>query len=457
MKYIKLYENFTPITINNAKPFRVKNGLNKSMMVLRDSISSLRRRLQEEKSLAKRSKMNRDINKKVQKLAELNFKNLKQIEYFANNPVKESLDEEEETDNLDVILKSPDFKPEDILDYMGMDEEDYEIEKESEFDYFLRKYITKPKYDKDGITFNIKLNYLENILDIETGILDYILRIARSHDGYSDYYVDDSEMEYLQNYLPKNVVHDIEKLAKTFNYDINLDDSDEEHLGQIVEFFNDIGLNSDIQDFKNEISYENERAIEKAARKLLEELPIDVDRNWTGKFDLEISLSYDTIIEHIKQNKLEVKTIKEFIQNMNHDLSYDFEYDMKQEFLGDFKDLVREVENVVDKYLSSPDDIFPKIIECDNLEFFKKNIDLAVFNYWYDTWISGNRKQLTLFEIAKLNNKSILEWFKSYDFQKYIISESEAEIYKLLLVVEIINPKIKEDYEYLLDSDKYNI
>jgi hypothetical protein len=124
MKYIKTYENFTPITINNAKPFKVKQGLNKSMMVLRKSITSLRRRLGEEKSAKRRSELNRDINIKTQKLAELNFKNLKQIEYFANNPIVENL---ENSETLLSVLKSEDFKPEDILNYMGFD---YEVETE---------------------------------------------------------------------------------------------------------------------------------------------------------------------------------------------------------------------------------------------------------------------------------------------------------------------------------------
>ena len=122
MKYIKTYENFKPITINSAKPFKVKKGLLKNAVYLQKGIKSDRKRLGREKDPAKRTKLNNDKNSKIQKLKSISFKTLKQAEYLRNNPVKESYSDDEDDDkqNLIQILESPDFKPEDIESRSGL-------------------------------------------------------------------------------------------------------------------------------------------------------------------------------------------------------------------------------------------------------------------------------------------------------------------------------------------------
>ena len=84
------------------------------------------------------------------------------------------------------------------------------------------------------------------------------------------------------------------------------------------------------------------------------------------------------------------------------------------------------------------------------------------FTYTYDSWINYNRNRLNLFELAKHYNKSILQWFKSYEFQKQILEDNnflttDATIYKSLQKSEIINPKIESEFGYLVDADKYNL
>lgn len=451
MKYIKTYENFTPITINNAKPFKVKKGLNKSMMVLRKSITSLRRRLGEEKSAKRRSELNRDINIKTQKLAELNFKNLKQIEYFANNPIVENL-ENSEDESLLSILKSSDFKPEDILSYMGLEKNDYEID--TEWHWETKSYV--PNYSKNGITFYMKLDQLEDLMGIENGFISYLFNITSNYSS-QDYYVDDEELNYLQGYLSESNIKNIKKLADLLNYDIDLEA--ERDSGEIRTFFEYIGLKSELEDFKREISYENERAIEKSAYSLLNSLPFSIEYKHSGKFTVEVDIEYERIIEYMETNKKDVKNIKEFFENINEssDFTYDFEQEGKYDFMGDFKDLQNDVYNVVDKYLSSPDDIFVKLIECNNLEMFKRKIDLANFTYTYDFRIDYDRKRGNLFNIALLYNNSILEWFKTYEFQENIIDSSDPEMYKLLDEAKILNPKIQDEYGYLVDSENYNL
>ena len=44
MKYIKTFENYTPIKINSAKPFKVKKGLLKNAIYLQKGIKSDKKR-----------------------------------------------------------------------------------------------------------------------------------------------------------------------------------------------------------------------------------------------------------------------------------------------------------------------------------------------------------------------------------------------------------------------------
>ena len=145
------------------------------------------------------------------------------------------------------------------------------------------------------------------------------------------------------------------------------------------------------------------------------------------------------------------------------DFSYDFEYEDKYEFLGDFHEVNTAVVNLCDNYIDNPDEMFPKLIEVDNLELLKDKINLANFFLKYRVYLNYDRKEMYLFYIAKHINKTILQWFKTYNFQKWFIEEYESDIakgsdkYRLLKSSEIIEPKIQSDYEYLVDSEKYNL
>ena len=161
MKYIKTYENFTPIKINSAKPFKVKKNIDKNIKYLQRGISSIKKRLEKQRDVKKHSDMNNDLNSKIQKLKDLNFKKIKQQEYFRNNPVKENLDTEEK--NLIDVLESPDFNPEDIVEYIGLDEKDYKVRSGSYYRY-------EPEYYKDSLTIYMNSRKLEDLMEIENGL-----------------------------------------------------------------------------------------------------------------------------------------------------------------------------------------------------------------------------------------------------------------------------------------------
>lgn len=448
MKYIQKYENFKPIKINSAKPFKIKKNIDTSIKHLHTRIKSLRKRLQNEKNPhnRKHSDMNKDKNDKIQKLKDLQFKQLKQQEYLKNNPIKENLENDDE--NLIDVLSSPEFKPEDILNHIGLEEKEYKIPNKYDSNW------GDPEYTNDGVSMFIKSSKLEKLMGVEEGVINYIINFTSYYSGY-EYYVDDSELDYLNSYLKTEVLEKIKELANLFDYNIDTDEN-----GEINKFFNYIGLDDKLDDFKTEISYENESAIKDASKDLLKRIPFSLDSKHSNDFDLELYFDYDEMIEYMNKHKLDVKTIKEYLENIYEadEFSYDIEYEGgKLDFMGDFKDLNKIVIDIVDTYLNSPDEIFQNLIKCDNIELFKRKLDLAIFAYNYDIWIDHERKRLDLFEIAKHYNGKILEWFKTYDFQSKLIDDSDTEIYNALKVSGIINPEIEKEYGYLIDKDKYNI
>jgi len=444
MKYIKSFEFYTPIKINNAKPFKIKNNIDKSVKYLQKGIKSDKKRLVKQTDIKKRSDLNTNLNSKIQKLKDLTFKKVKQQEYLRNNPITENV-ENEDSENLINIISSPDFKPEDIEKYIGLDKKDYKFDQDYYHDY---------TYTKDGFSILINASKLEELMNIESGVLNYLNSFGGYGGNNYEYYVNDDELGYLSGYLTPEILKKIKELSIIFNHEI---DPDEE--GEISELFNYLSLNKILDDFKSEISMENERAVDLAAKALIKSLPFNFDNKWNTDFDSELYFDYDDMLEYMKKHNMEVKTIKEFLENVyeSNDFSYDFEYEDKQQYLGDFKDLKREVENIVDKYLDAPEDIFPVLIENNNLDVFKDRIELAMFTYNFDIHINYNRKQLNLFEIAKEYDNDILKWFKTYEFQEKIINKSEVTIYKELKNSGIINPKIEKEYEYLVDSGNYNL
>jgi hypothetical protein len=89
MKYLKTFENFKPIKNNLEKPFKIKKNIDKGILHLQKGIKSLRKRIPDENDIKKRTKITLDANKKVQKLAELQLKKVKQNIYLNEHPVDE--------------------------------------------------------------------------------------------------------------------------------------------------------------------------------------------------------------------------------------------------------------------------------------------------------------------------------------------------------------------------------
>lgn len=450
MKYIKHYDNFKPIKINNAKPFKVKKNISKSIQFLQKRINSLRRRMQEQESLKKRSEMNREISSKIQKLSDLTRYQLKQAEYLKNNPVTENVKSEniqseeieKKYDTLLELLESETFESKDILNYIGLDKNKYEIPTEYEYN---KGYIQK--IDINGFTMNINLSTVEDIMNIERGILSYILSYMSSY-GAPEYYVDDDELNYLNGYFKQETLDKIQKLADIFDYKIKINEE-----GEIAKMFIYLGLDSSLEDFKYAISNENQIAIKKVAEEILESIPLEIDHSYgnNSNFNGELIFEYDEMIEFIKKHNKDVSTIEDFLESVSNviDIDYDFEEE-KYHHMGDFNELIDDANNILDKYIDSPDEIFPKLIEANNLELFRNKIDLAYFEYDYDFWFKYVRKHVNLVEMAILYDNSITKWMCTKEFRTILKEKVSNELYNDL-TEKLLN------YETEGDMKKYNL
>jgi len=425
MRYIKTYENFKPIKINSAKPFKVKKNIDKSIQFLQKGISSLRRRIDKpvrKRDVNKSAKLNKDKNEKIQKLKQLQIQKIKQNNYLRNNPVKENL---ETTVDLLTLLSSPDFKAKDILDHIGLEKDEYKFDRD--YNFITNQY--DPSFHDNGMTIFMHLSTLENLMGLDKGVLNYFLQFT----VYNDYehYVDDEELNYLDRYLSDEIIDKIKKLSKLFKTGIKIEEDKWGIMYAIPNLFEELGLKDDLTDFKYEIANEQERALSKSCITQIKTLPFDLSYHYSDDFDAELKFDYETLIEYMKKHNIKVKTISELFENIYEadEFTYENEWERINDYIGDYNDLNNAVEKIIDEYLKWPDEIFPKLILNNNLKLFKKNKEKADFSYYYNTWIKYNKFNGNLFQMAKLiNSQKILEWFRTKEFEQFIETKSNDEI-----------------------------
>jgi hypothetical protein len=440
MRYIKNFENFRPIKINSHKPFKVKKNLDRSIKYLQTGIKSINKRLDSSNGLSNKKKINRiklvkDRNNKVKQLSDLTFKQIKQAEYLKNN-IDENLDSSK--DLIDV-LESENFDSNHILDYLGLDEDEYKIAQ-----YY--SYYESPIYDINGITLLTTSKYLEFLMGIEENSINFVYSFTNYYNQY-EYYVDDDELNYLENYLTTENEKQTIELAKIFGIKLSTDGNRLQE-GQFYKLFDKLGLYYKLNNYKGEISMENERAVEKAAKKVISELPFKIDFINKKDYDIEIEIVYDDVVKHIKENNLkDVKTIKDFLEKCVHEIGTDIEYDKKNQFLGDFKDLNREIENDLDDFITWPDGIFTNLIIENKLKLFKKKIELANFGHYYDIRVNYNNVRKNLFQLSEHYKNSIYNWFKTDEFEEMFMKMNTSK------------EAVENYHNFMLDQDikSYNL
>lgn len=325
-----------------------------------------------------------------------------------------------------------------------------------EFIYEIKKYSgfddNKCKFQYSyGCDFELQIDerYFEGLVGLEEGVIGYFINLSSSYSSY-EHYVDDDELNSISVYLSDDTKKELEKLIKYLEYDINIEED-----GELKELFENLELDDLIDEIKTEISIVHENALEEHSKELMNNFPFEF--SFGNKYDLLLSFNVEDILVYIEEHKLEnIKTLKDFLIEIDYELSYDETYNYYDK-LGDFKDLDLAIYNKINDFVLFPDALIKEFVLKDNLELFKKHIEDADFEYKYKLNINYNLKNYNLFEISKHLKGDILEYFKSYDFQKWFINENDSNRYKLLLKEEIINTKIKKEYSHLVEVDKFNL
>jgi len=308
-------------------------------------------------------------------------------------------------------------------------------------------------YTPDQFELQFNENSLEDFIGIEEGTIGYIRKLSSSYNEY-EHYIEKDELEYVGNYLSGDTLKEIEKLAEFVGIEIDVDKQ-----GEILKLLEELGLEGVMDDMMTEIRMEHERAMENAAGDVVSVMPFEFDFPSRSDFNCELIFDVGDMINYIEKNKLKVDSVKDFIEQCDWG---DFSYEISSyENLGDFKDLNISVYNNIQNFVISPDELFPEFIKSNNLKMFRKLIDDAFFEYKYRYWETYNQKDYTLFQIAKVENNSILEFFKSYKFQEWYLKDldinDKKERYQQLVDDNIIHSKIVDKYGYLIASDKYNL
>jgi len=344
------------------------------------------------------------------------------------------------------------------------DDEDVVFKDVIGLDPTLYTYKVEQQHYGDLSLF-FKKKDLEDLFDVEEGILDFALQFT----GYNDYYyeVDNSEVGY---YLDKEGDFLIDKLFKML--DIK-EKPDPENIYELFEALGDDNVR--IYDITCEIDYQFTAAVEHNCLQALKTLPFDLSSEYGSKYNYELLFEFDKLEEYIEKNKLEdINTLGDLIEKLDISSTFNWsdlnnpwetDYDMK------FDDIYKEFNNIVKKLIEELEKGMkePEYKDPMQLDLFKDIDDEVIrkalehqpvrYNYQYEVFKKMKIKDL---RNAKSVGGKILGWFKSYEFQKnYIASEKnydkKVENYELLRDEKIIHPAIVYEYEYLPEVEKYGL
>jgi len=299
---------------------------------------------------------------------------------------------------LKVILSkiiSGSIEPEEILNYLG----DNDV---------LKKLKSKSgDYDDEMLSIDLNNDDVDDLL----GLYRSTTTIIQNIDTYGyEYYVDDSEIDYIEYYLNDTQKQKLINFAKFVGYENTKYNA--QFYPELIEDFNLESLKSN---YVGELSNIKENAVkEKKTKEIDEPSPVVID--YRG-----IELSYEDAIKFIEDNELEVYTLSELFEHIGSILPYDeeFEYDITD--YENFKDLTQTIDSAIDniwnddfKELQS-DYIIKLIYSFDkNISILKKLFDLIEWNSKERFYMKGYKYYFEMY----YNDSDIHKWIVSSDFNK---------------------------------------
>lgn len=316
--------------------------------------------------------------------------------------------------------------------------------------------LTLHNYWYLDFTLSFKQKYLINFFNLEDGILKWCINVLSPYYGYESN-ADNSEIDFIDGYLDSDNLEKLELLLKYLDIGI-----DYQRTWAVFEVLGEVQIDDksiDIDNFTNEISVEWTNAVKQNIKESLNELPFKITSSSFTNFEIDLEFSIEKIGEYIEKNKLDVKTIKEFLENIDvaNYINYNYlenHYETNYDF--DWSDLnkvfKKYIDNILDKIDLKINFDDPNQLKLFNDDEYSKMINKK---YNFDNELFRNIGIDKLNDAKRAGGK-LLAWFKSYPFQKEYMKDPSVEKYNKLKKEKILHPDIEEEYEYLDAASKYN-
>jgi len=297
---------------------------------------------------------------------------------------------------------------------------------------------------------SVKGKFLEDFLNLEDGIFNWIFTVTCS-SGYYEHYVDDSELDFISGFLTDENLHKLEKVGKFLDIDV----IDKE---RVYDMFIILGNNLiDYREIIYEISEARETVVRKEVNKVIKELPIEFENAYTSRWDIDIVFDVEKIGEYIEENNLtDINTVSDFLENVDFSvLNYELENYYESEFEADYTGMNKEFEKAIDELIEKMD-FREKYDDPNQLKLFNDDFDHPKYKFDFNFFGQIPVNSNIIYKVKNLGGK-LLAWFKSYPFQKNYMKGDDLKKYEFLEIHKIMHPKIKNEYEYLVTSTQYNL
>jgi len=311
-------------------------------------------------------------------------------------------------------------------------------------------YRSDIEVKKDSLILMIDRENIDTVLDIEKGTFEYIDIWSSQYRNY-EWYFDKEEYNYIHTYIESaETFKIIENLADKVDYEIKVEEE-----GEIYEFFKYLGLEDLLSDIKGEVMSVKESSISDHAGDILKKLCFEYENKYYNKKGVYLlKFNYNNVINYIKDNKLNVHSFKELLENTSDvaGMSMDFEYS-SYDYEDSYNAVDRAIQNIVEECIDDDNELMKYIIIGDNLELFKK---------YYKEFDSGsyirdrNTFHYMFTDSIIKKDTEIYNFVSSFEFQDFMISKDKDMLKMYDLLSFCMNPETEKKYRYLKRGNKYD-
>lgn len=326
-------------------------------------------------------------------------------------------------------ISSRELEPEEIENYISI-ESDFDIEEMNHGNLILKM--------SPGI--------ISELMNIEYGVIEHMNYIV---DNDYSVELENDELDYLHYYLNAENIQAIRDIANWLDWDFPEEsknkDGGDNLTGEIKEMFEYLGLDVMFDEMKTEISVMKSESTKQYVKKVLDESPISVEKNfrrWDKKeYGNILTIDYSKTLEfldkyNLKDNVLSIYNLL-LLVGKNLDYSYDVEFN-SSEFDTDV-DLNRIFENEIFDYWDIEEkkpeqNMYLNLIQNNCTDDIKERIDEIDWNDKVKNKLSIKKLHGYNYLVEYANKKSDLyDWFVSDEFiEKMESKKVDKELLKYL-------------------------